>query len=460
MSRIRYVVDRPVVEVGALHKIPRGWVDMDQVRADLTIRNGVYWKAVGNGQPVPKGVEAYTELFREVGESVYVPRHYNAPMKDTMGEVVDLRYPRAKAVEVSTSVEWRDDVQFGAAEALVADEDDKIISLACGKGKTVVSLAAASMGRRFPALIVVNSEALLEQWMKEIRKHTDIKDSEIGHVQAGTERWRGKKVAVAMLHSLALKKYPPEFYKYWRLGIFDEVHRLGATMFSKACALLPCERWGLSATVSRSDGMDKVVRLHFGRVVYENLEQDLKPEFHFIQTEMTVEIGKFMRRGQIRLPELTTWLCEHDTRNAIITSWIDRAVKDGRTVLVLGERLRQLSDLCESSAATSKGVFVGAMEKAEREAALKKQVVFATQHLAREGLDRPEFDTLFVLVPFGGAARLQQSVGRILRAREGKKQPKVIVFEDNIGIVKALGRKMRRWCREQGFKVSDVTRSK
>ena len=166
------------------------------------------------------------------------------------------------------------------------------------------------------------------------------------------------------------------------------------------------------------------------------------------------------RGGRVNLAQLTTTLADHPVRNKLIMHWLDRAVTDGRTVLVLGERLSQLSALCEAMTSTdSKAIHVGSMSQEERRDALTKRVVFATQHLAKEGLDRPEFDTLFILIPFGGDGRLQQSVGRILRTCEGKKEPRVLIFEDDISIIRALGNKMRRNLKRMGYNAIELRKS-
>jgi superfamily II DNA or RNA helicase len=56
--------------------------------------------------------------------------------------------------------------------------------------------------------------------------------------------------------------------------------------------------------------------------------------------------------------------------------------------------------------------------------------IFGTFQLAREGLNKPSLDTLYVVTPFSNSNDLQQSWGRIQRQFEGKKQPLVRVFED------------------------------
>ncbi len=65
--------------------------------------------------------------------------------------------------------------------------------------------------------------------------------------------------------------------------------------------------------------------------------------------------------------------------------------------------------------------------------------------LAKEGLDIPSLDTLFLATPTGSAITVQQAVGRIVREYEGKKQPIVLDFVDSqIGICNGLYAKRKK----------------
>lgn len=448
--RIIYRTKTPII--GSLLEIPKDSVDVEALKADLTISNGAYFQAMRVGSSVA-GMAASIELFEEGETTIKVPRHYNPPWNGEPPFLGIAWRCRSPSVDLKSSITLRNHTQALASKALVRDKSDKILALSCGKGKTVVGLHAAAMGNRAPFLVVVNTTALLDQWMERISEFYGIPKNEIGHVQAGTERWRGCKVVVGMLHSISMKRYPPEFYEYFRLVIFDEAHRLGAQEFSEAMKKFPCERWGLTATLRRADGNDKVIQMHLGEVCYQDLSQDLKPKVYFLNCATRVDEARFIWRGNLNLANLTTWLCENETRNNHILSWINRAAKRGRTVLVLGERLTQVHSLYEGCEIDSKAIHIGAQSQDERRAALRHQVVFATQHLAKEGLDRPEFDTLMILVPFTSESRMQQSVGRIQREVSGKQAPTVLVFEDNISIISAMARKMKRYFEAQGFEV-------
>ena len=52
-----------------------------------------------------------------------------------------------------------------------------------------------------------------------------------------------------------------------------------------------------------------------------------------------------------------------------------------------------------------------------------KRYLFATYQLAKEGLDIPRLDRLFLTVPQSDYSVIVQSVGRIARTFEGKENP-------------------------------------
>lgn len=436
---------------------PSSAVRMARVRADLTISNPAYWQQKANGNPIT--VDPTLELWRETpGGRVIVPRHYELPWRDRELRVVDRRGAEARWFDVNHSIELRDKRQYRAAEAFLADEEDKVVSLACGAGKTVVTLYCAAEGERFPLLVVVHTNALMDQWKDRIKEFYGLEDDEIGKIQGPECRWEGYPVTIAMLHSLCLKKYPKRMYRYFRLIAFDEVHKLGAQMFGRAAPLFFGERWGLSATVDREDRMDRVFKLHLGEVAYKNLKQPLKPKVFFMKTGLSFNTNRFMWRGRPNMGRIHTMVAEHPKRNEMILECIRRAADNGRTILMLGERLTQLHWMTETlqSEGYDAAVHVGSMKQDERRDALKHRIVLATQHLAKEGLDRPAFDTLILVAPFGGIGRAQQSVGRILRLYDGKMKPKVFVFYDKIGIFEALANKMRRTFRDMDFRCFDV----
>ena len=62
----------------------------------------------------------------------------------------------------------------------------------------------------------------------------------------------------------------------------------------------------------------------------------------------------------------------------------------------------------------------------------KKKYLFATYSLAKEGLDIPRLERLFLATPKNDYAVIAQSIGRIARTFEGKEDALAYDFVDNI----------------------------
>ena len=84
----------------------------------------------------------------------------------------------------------------------------------------------------------------------------------------------------------------------------------------------------------------------------------------------------------------------------------------------------------------------------------EKQVTFAISKYGREGLDERSLDTIIVNEPLSSRNALQQLMGRILRKKGGKKEPVVVVLEDDIGPFMGMCRKLRQhlteWPTDEG----------
>ena len=75
-----------------------------------------------------------------------------------------------------------------------------------------------------------------------------------------------------------------------------------------------------------------------------------------------------------------------------------------------------------------------------------KKYLFATYSLAKEGLDIPCLERLFMATPIKDYAVVTQSIGRIARVYEGKAEPIVLDFVDNIGyLIKSYKERCRHY---------------
>jgi superfamily II DNA or RNA helicase len=73
----------------------------------------------------------------------------------------------------------------------------------------------------------------------------------------------------------------------------------------------------------------------------------------------------------------------------------------------------------------------------------EKQVTFAIMKYGKEGLNERSLDTIIVNEPLSSANALQQLMGRVLRKKDGKKEPIVAFLEDDIGPFIGMCKKLR-----------------
>lgn len=465
------------VEIGATKVLPRFLVDMEKVRADLTIevKGGI-------------GGSSSRELWTiEADGRVSVPRNYQVKGVD------DARYrsrlpPRSAPLGewgwVTAQTTYRNELQRAAAEHLTSRPGDKVIVLGCGRGKTCVSLLAMIEGAHFPALVVVPDTGLADQWVDRIEEHTNIAAHQIGRVTT-SKPWDclGKPISVVVLNTAAMGKLPVDLYRYFRVVVYDEAHVLGAELLGRASTRFEGERWALTATEKRDDGAHAAYLHHTGPVVFRDSTYDLVPVFCVVKTGVDVRENGYEWKGRLNTPKLYNGLSKHKARNELILKWLVAAGAKGRTVLVLSERLAQLQafEKVLKKAGISCGFYTGRdvaggekkeALRARRSEALNVQVTLATSKLAQKGLDRAAFDTVVSCLAFGGIGRLEQSAGRSLRELADKKEPWVVVFVDNgyrekwdrstgrtvqaPGFLSHIATKMTANAQELGYKIKTV----
>lgn len=450
-----------------------GAVKVEDVKDDLELRNTALMrqKSMGFHRPDEDAAPEYFTLWRERGDYLVVPRSYYRTVLEPQFRAHRGDFPVKMSSGFRNFLGLADqpipctitlrERQTPAYEALVTNGGGTI-QLACGAGKTPTALKYAA-DRGHPTLIIVNTNTLLDQWVKELLEATEshprffptLTAAHVGRIQQKVCDFEGKTFVVAMIHTLAKRPFSSDLYKYFGTVIMDEVHHLSANYFNSVANKFWGVRIGLSASAQREDGMDPMFTHHIGEIVHTDLKQALLPDIYFLESGLTWErlspdpgdgrrhgkdsfylwnktnYGEWRNTGKINFGKLVTHICADPDFNEMILGHIGLAAEAKRKVLILGERVDQLEFLQESWAERSEipcGLVVGKKKGPERKAALETQVVFATAKLAEEGLDCPSFDSLFIIVPKSPLRFIQQAVGRILRVKEGKSTPIVVIF--------------------------------
>lgn len=315
---------------------------------------------------------------------------------------------------------------------------------------TVCALAIAAH-MKVPTLVVVHKEFLMDQWIERIEKF--LPEARVGRVQQDECDFRGRTIVLGMVHSVAKRQYPSDFYEWPGLVITDECHRIGARTWSEAPPQFAAKyRLGFTATPRRKDGAEGVFFGHIGPVMFAGKEQRLTPQIKRVWSKFKLVKTDRFNPNLANRTLLLRFLCASNHRNDMIVDQLIAALTAGRKCIVLSERLKHLAKLeqrlqemwpSEYGEAPSTGWYVGGKKKHELEESAQARVVFATSQYAAEGLDIPALDTMFLTTPMSD---VEQAVGRIQRPYKGKKSPIVVdIRDDSIPMFEAQGRKRDRF---------------
>lgn len=310
-------------------------------------------------------------------------------------------------------------------------------------GKTQMGIAIAnSIGQK--TLWLTHTADLLKQSYDRAKRY--LPENLLGTITEGKVNI-GEFMTFATIQTMVNMDLQ-EVRDKWQIVIVDECHRVcgspsKATQFSKVLnALASPRKYGLSATVHRSDGLIQCCYSLLGNVTYEVPPEEVEDR------TMTVDIVEVLTGvkasyeclnpdGTLNHSKLIGSLVEDTFRNEIIA---DLANKSTGSVLILSDRvghLEALNALIDNSVIVS-GKQTGKKGRAERAQSLddvregKIKVLLATYSLAKEGLDIPCLENLILATPHKDYAVITQSIGRVARVNEGKEKAVCYDLVDDI----------------------------
>lgn len=305
-------------------------------------------------------------------------------------------------------------------------------------GKTIVA-ARLIAELSVTTLVIVPREVLVEQWIDRILSVTTLSRGDIGIARQDVCDYKGKKIVIGMIHSLAKDKYPDDFRKYFGLVIWDEVHVVGAETFSRTVGMFPSYyRIGMSATPDRKDGLSDVFKLSIGQTYLKPSSGKTlvspKVFLRSYQTKKKLAYVSKMTDAKSRRGVLISELAKDLPRNALIAVYAKKFMDSSRRVLILSDRTEQLNLLRDilvkrhGIRASSIGVFIGSTKEADRRIILQSsRIILATYGVMAMGVDVPDLRALIFATPYSDVA---QSTGRILRLCEAAKEPVVLDIID------------------------------
>jgi superfamily II DNA or RNA helicase len=324
-----------------------------------------------------------------------------------------------------------------------------ILQSKAGSGKTQMGIALiAELGCK--ALWLTHTHDLLNQSKERAERY--LPKELMGTITEGKVNI-GEGITFATIQTMA--SLDLSLYRdVWDCIVVDECHKVaasarGVTMFSKVLnGLAARHKYGLSATVHRADGLIKSTFALLGETVYavpdsavadKTMTVGIKP----IATGTPLTNRCLFPDGTLNYNGMITYLTEDEERNRIIADTITE--NRDHPGLILSDRLDHLAKLMAmlpsemlSDAVMVSGKMTSKSGKAARDKAIEdmrtgeKKYLFATYALAKEGLDIPRLERLYLATPQKDFAVITQAVGRVARTHAGKADPIVYDFVDNI----------------------------
>jgi superfamily II DNA or RNA helicase len=333
------------------------------------------------------------------------------------------------------------------AVADVLKRDQGTLAAPTGSGKTCMGLFIIAQ-RKQPALIIVHTKELVNQWVSAIEKFLHIPADEVGIIGGGKFRI-GTRVTVALIQSLyrRLDDVVPHIGQI----IVDEAHRTPSRVFTEAVEAFPAKyRLGLTATPLRRDGLSKAIFWHLGDVTGQIDKLDLlksgslcEAEAVFIPTGFTSASDPSEAYSKA-LSELT----QDPARNLLIAETVTRYNGTGIN-LILSDRREHcmaLAGILMQEHGILAAVLTGQTPTKKREQIVqglksgKCHYLVATAQLIGEGFDLPEITTLAMATPVKFSGRLIQYAGRALRPAPGKDKAVILDFVDSHPVFRASAR--------------------
>jgi superfamily II DNA or RNA helicase len=345
-----------------------------------------------------------------------------------------LEFPQGEPLQMVGDIELYT-YQHEALLTLISAKNG-ILQAPCGSGKTQIGLKLIKELNQ-KALWITHTLDLIDQAKSRAKQYYD---GDFGIISGGQVEI-GADITFATVQTLSaidLSAYKNE----WNVIIVDECHKVAGSptrlgQFYKVLSNLSARhKFGLSATLHRGDNLIKSTFAIIGPLVYNITGKQVGDKtykaLHKKVPVYTPSSFKYLDTdGTLLHNELIDYLVNNVERNTYIAETIKEKNHYG---LVLSHRVEHLNKLRELIGYGE--ILTGATRKKDRKAILEKartgevKLILSTYSLAKEGLDVPVLDKLFLVTPQKDYAIVKQSAGRIERNIEGKGMPEIYDFTD------------------------------
>lgn len=373
--------------------------------------------------------------------------------------IVDKRF-QGNSIDVAFHGDLREK-QMEAVEELLAVSNG-ILHANTAFGKTVTAIAMIAE-RQINTLIIVDRVSLLEQWRERLSVFLNISKNEIGIIGGGKKKPTGK-IDVAISQSLYRDNRVSDLVKGYGQIICDECHHVSAVGFEQIMKNSPAKyKYGLTATLKRKDGKERIVLMQLGPVRYKDLSKvtsELEHKVLVQETGIDVDDSKI----EFTTNELYDYLYVNPIRNTQILMDVKNCLDEKRYPIILTERKEHI-ELLEKELSSYVKVYKlhGGLKKKVRESIMEelhglpeteRRVIIATSKYVGEGFDYPILDTLFLTLPISWSGRVKQYAGRLHRDYHEKKEVRIYDYLDSQidSAMKMYGKRSKGY-RSMGYEI-------
>lgn len=442
------------------------------IRRTAVFLNPEYFKKLRMHLPL-YNIPRYIDCSKETDSELILPRGNLIEITEMLKKAdVDYKISDDRESGDEVDVVFKSELYEEQKTALreLLKSDCGVLSAGTGFGKTVTA-AALIAKRKVNTIIIVQNHNLLEQWKKSIKEFLGIT---AGTIAGGKDKSTGI-IDIAIVNSLTEKgsdEVRPRSYKYGMV-IVDECHHVSAFTTENLINSFKAKYvYGLTATPVRRDGHQHIIFMQCGPVLYSTTTKqmnEVQGVTHYFQPRFTSFHTVENKEG--KEPGINDYyekMCQSEARNQLIIEDVIKSVENGRTPLILSDRishLEYLEEKLESSAEnviliTDKGTQKQKKEQLEKLKSIpddESLIVLATGKYAGEGFDLPRLDTLMLALPFSWKGMLQQYCGRLHRNFEGKDEVHIFDYVDiRIPIFDRMYQNRLKGYKQLGYKLKPM----
>jgi hypothetical protein len=428
--------------------------DIESVKRELTVevKNGMF----DNIEP-----KKYV-LYQENDTKLYIPKYYGlqrfgVPDRNVIGDgehrpnmnfIGTLR--ENQVLQVNAFLEaCKDPNKMGG-----------LVNTACASGKTVTAIAISSI-LKVKTLFMTHKDFLNVQFADRVKIFCP--EAKIGVIKQNKIDIEDKDFVVGSLQSIAMRDYDPVIFKDFGLVIIDEVHHCAAEVFCRAL-VKTCSKYtlGLSATLNRKDGLQRVFKWYIGIPVIKlvhnkNEDSDIDVKLYYFNDNNPKYCKIETVYNKISPVKMLGNVVSYKPRVLFCCKAIIDNMSDDRKLLVISERKALLNDIHKILSETpdfkyTMGFYVGGMSQKKLDESSSTQIILGSNSMLAEGYSNDLLNSIILVSPMG---EIEQQIGRILRQppNERKVKPLVIDIVDNFSIFINRFNKRRAFYNKNNYNI-------